>query len=61
MYIRLVKKKEPIFLEFEIDKLTNSIENVISGEVFDTLIVRLEPKDAKEIKKGDWVFNWGNE
>ena len=49
------------FLDFEIDKLTNSIENVISGEVFDTTITRLHPTDGKQIKKTEWVFNWHNE
>ena len=49
------------FLDFEIDKLTNSIENVISGEVFDTTITRLHPTDSKQIKKTEWVFNWHNE
>ena len=48
-------------LDFEIDKLTNSIENVISGEVFDTAILKLSPGDGKQIKKLDWVFNWNNE
>jgi hypothetical protein len=33
-----LKKPKEIELDFEIDKLTNSIENAISGEVFDTLI-----------------------
>jgi len=32
-------------LDFEIDKLTNSIENTYTGEVFDTLVVRLTSKD----------------
>ena len=54
-----MKTNEIIYLDFEVDKLTNSIENSISGEVFDTLIIRLE--DRKEIKKTDWVFNWQNE
>ena len=44
------------YLDFEIDKLTNSIENAISGEVFDTTIVRLYPADGRQIKKSDWVF-----
>ena len=48
-------------MDFEVDKLTNSIENTISGEVFDTLVVKLKPTDGKEIKKGDWTFNWRNE
>lgn len=38
-------------MDFEIDKLTNSIENAISGEVFDTLIVKLKPTDGKNIKQ----------
>ena len=28
-------------LDFEIDKLTNSIENTITGEVFETEVVQL--------------------
>ena len=56
-----MKKNEIIYLDFEIDKLTNSIENTISGEVFDTLIVKLKTADGKSIKKTDWAFNWHNE
>lgn len=56
-----MKKNNIIYLDFEIDKLTNSIENVISGEVFDTLIVRLNSTDGKSIKKTEWAFNWHNE
>lgn len=51
-----MKNKKTIYLDFEVDRLTNSIENAVSGEVFDTLIVKLT--DGKEIKKNDWVFNW---
>lgn len=56
-----MKKKKIIYLDFEIDKLTNSIENAISGEVFDTLVVQLNPANGKEIRKEAWVFNWQNE
>ena len=56
-----MEKKEIIYLDFEVDKLTNSIENAISSEVFDTLIVKLKPANGKEIKKGEWAFNWRNE
>ncbi len=56
-----MKKNEIFYLDFEVDKLTNSIENAISGEVFDTLIVKLKPADGKNIKKTEWVFNWQNE
>ena len=53
-----MKKKQNIGLDFIIDKLTNSIENTLTGEVFDTEIVRLTSADAKQIKKTDWQFDW---
>ncbi len=56
-----MKEGKDISLDFEIDKLTNSIENIITGEVFDTVITQLYLKDSKLIKKSDWVFNWHNE
>ncbi|MCX6298696.1 MAG: hypothetical protein NTY72_06340 [Bacteroidetes bacterium] len=56
-----MEKREIIYLEFEVDKLTNSIENAISGEVFNTLIRELTPSEFKLIKRNDWVFNWQNE
>ena len=54
-----MKKSKEIELDFEIDKLTNSIENAISGEVFDTLVSQIV--DTKKIKKADWTFNWQSE
>ncbi len=56
-----MKKRHNTGLDFIIDKLTNSIENTSTGEVFDTEIVRLTSVDAKQIKKEDWQFNWLNE
>jgi hypothetical protein len=53
-----VKKGQEIEAEFEIDKLTNSIENTITGEVFDTEVTPLCFKDKRQIKKSDWVFDW---
>jgi len=44
--------------DIEIDKLTNSIENRISGEVFDTEVQRVDPLQTKIIKKKDWRFDW---
>jgi len=38
-------------LDIEIDKLTNSIENAITGEIFDTEVTRLIAEDEKQIKK----------
>ena len=49
-------KKTP--LDFEIDKLTNSIENTSTGEVFDTVVVQLTLKDLSRIPKSDWQFDW---
>jgi len=56
-----VKSSKEIHLDFEIDKLTNSIENALTGEVFDTDITLLTEKDNKQVKKTDWVFNWHKE
>ena len=53
-----MKDKQNIGLDFIIDKLTNSIENTLTGEVFDTEIVRLKGTDLKQIKKIDWQFDW---
>jgi hypothetical protein len=56
-----VKKHKEISADFEIDKLTNSIENTITGEIFDTEVTRIYSKDSKQIKKSDWVFEWHKE
>jgi hypothetical protein len=45
-------------LDFQIDKLTNSIENTITGEVFDTEIVRMAVANKNQIRKTEWQFNW---
>ncbi len=45
-----------------IDKLTNSIENTISGDSFQTEVSRLTQDDLKTITKKDgWNFNWKTE
>lgn len=54
----MVKRKK-IRLDFEVDKLTNSIENAISGEVFDTTISLIT--DIRQVKKSEWTFNWHSE
>src|SRR5258706_3138106 len=48
-------------LGFEIDKLTSSIENTLTGEEFETDIIRLYPSDKALIKKKDWQFDCGVE
>ena len=56
-----MNKRKDRELDFEIDKLTNSIENILTGEVFDTEIVRLIDIDKRQIKKADWQFDWHKE
>ena len=47
--------KQKKHIDIEIDQLTNSIVNVISGEVFQTEFAKVK---AKEVKKKDWLFDW---
>ena len=53
-----IAKHKKIYLDFEVDKLSNSIENVLTGEIFDTEIVRLTLLNYKQIKKVEWQFDW---
>lgn len=55
----MMKKKLGIELDFIVDKLTNSIQNTISGDSFQTEISRLTYLDGEQvIKKNGWSFNW---
>jgi hypothetical protein len=57
-----MNKEEEIGLDFVIDKLTNSIENVITGDSFQTEISILQNSDLKSLtKKNGWLFNWSEE
>lgn len=50
-----MKKIKKIGLDFEVDKLTNSIENVKSGDSFPTEISLLTKAELKEVtKKNGW-------
>jgi hypothetical protein len=54
-----VKKRDQIGLDFEVDKLTNSIENVITGDRFATDITIVSITDLKTVtKKNGWLFDW---
>jgi len=44
----------------KIDKLTNSLENCISGDSFATDVIELAIEDLLTLKKG-WKFNWNQE
>ena len=54
-----MKEKEENGLDFIIDKLTNSIENVVTGDSFATDISPLTIRDLKLVSKNNgWLFNW---
>jgi len=54
-----VKKQKNIELDFEIDRLTNSIKNVITGDSFPTDITLITIDDLKFVmKKNGWLFDW---
>lgn len=54
-------KRQNSGLDFIIDKLTNSIENTSTGEVFDTEVVKMGKADIKLIIKTEWEFDWHTE
>jgi hypothetical protein len=57
-----MKKRSGKGLNFLIDKLTNSIENVVTGDSFATDISVLSNADLKLVsKKNGWLFNWKEE
>ena len=57
-----MKELKEIGLDFEIDKLTNSIENVITGDSFASDISLLTNNDLKSVTKTKgWLFNWKEE
>jgi hypothetical protein len=46
-------------IDVEIDKLTNSIQNTISGDSFPTDVHPITKADLKILtKKNKWLFNW---
>jgi len=57
-----VKKNKQIGLDFVVDKLTNSIENVVTGDNFSTDITLISNSDLKTVtQKNGWVFDWKDE
>ena len=46
-------------LDFEIDKITESIENAETGETLDTLVLPVTKVDLEGInRKNGWLFDW---
>ena len=57
-----MKKRKQIALDFEIGRLTNSIQNTVSGDSFPTEVSRFTKVDLKQVtKKNGWSFNWKTE
>ncbi len=54
-----MKKIKNTGLDFEVDKLTNSIENVVTGDSFQTEVSLTAASDLKPVnKKNNWLFDW---
>jgi hypothetical protein len=54
-----VQKRKDIGLNFIIDKLTKSIENVFTGDSFSTEITLVSNAELKNIaKQKGWIFDW---
>ncbi len=58
LYLR-VKNRQKQGLDFEIDRLTNSIVNVTTNDSLSTSVLPLSNADLKLLtKKNGWVFDW---
>jgi hypothetical protein len=54
-----VKKTQYTGVDVLIDKLTNSVENVVTGDSFQTEITLVSVADLKNVtKKNNWLFDW---
>jgi hypothetical protein len=54
-----MSKRKNIGLDFEIDKLTNSIENTITGDCLKTVVSSITKEDLSHIKnEKTWQFDW---
>lgn len=57
-----MRKKGKLGLEFLIDKITNSIENAVTGDSFQTEVSIINKTDIKTISdKKLWLFDWKSE
>jgi hypothetical protein len=54
-----MRKLKSIELDFIVDKLTNSIENIVTGDSFPTEVSIVTRDDLRlATKKNGWIFNW---
>lgn len=57
-----MKKQKINRLDFVVDKLTNSVENVQTRESFKTEVTLVSKEEIKTItKKNGWLFDWESE
>lgn len=62
LVILQMPKQTRYSIGIEIDKLTNSIVNTISGDSFETEVLPVTQSDLKSVtKKSGWNFNWKTE
>ena len=55
-------KRKKMYIDIEIDKLTRSIENVVTGDSFPTEILPLSKPDLVHLtQKNGWKFDWKKE
>jgi hypothetical protein len=57
----IMKKEDIAYIYIKIDKLTRSIENTLTGEIFETEISIINHFSIKLIKKTHWIFDWHKE
>lgn len=55
-YLRVITGHQPF--DIEIDRLTRSIENAVSGDSFKTEVLELTLSGIEKLKKTDWLFEW---
>ena len=56
-----MKGSNPTEFDFEIDRLTNSIQNVVTGDSFDTVVSLITVNEQRQVKKTEWLFDWKKE
>ena len=57
-----MKQRKESGLDFIIDQLTNSIQNVVTGDSFATEVSVLTANDLSGVtKRNGWLFNWKTE
>lgn len=55
-------KRKPIALGFEVDELTNSIVNTVTGDSLPTEVSLVTKEDLARIKRDKtWLFDWSKE